>query len=78
MKDFKRGYRLVVFFISCLFAVLLFVAIVDIHGVAKSLFFVGLGVAVIWIIYYFFLGSVFQHFYNRGKKEGEENNSDFI
>jgi uncharacterized membrane protein len=77
MKAFKRTYRIVTSIISVFFAVMLFVTIKDIHGVPRSLLFVAMGVAAIWGIYYFFLGSVFQHFYERGKKEGKQNNTDF-
>ena len=64
--------------VSIFFAVMLFVTIVDDHGVAKSLLFVAMGVAVIWFFYYFLLGSVFRHFYEKGKKEAKENDSDFV
>jgi hypothetical protein len=64
--------------VSAFFAIMLFVTIVDIHGVINSLFFCALGVAAIWGIWYFFLGSVFKSFYEKGKKEGEEKESDFV
>jgi hypothetical protein len=78
MKSFRRTYAVITAIISAFFAILLFTAIVDYHGIAKSLLFVAMGVAVIWGIYYFFLGSVFQHFYEKGKKEGEEDESGFV
>jgi len=78
MKDFKRTFRIVIAFISAFFAVMLFFTIKDVHGVPKSLLFVGLGVATIWFFYYVILGSVFQHFYEKGKEKGKEDNSDFV
>lgn len=78
MKDLK-AYRMVVFVVSMLFAILLFGAIRDEQGVLKSVSFVGLGVAVIWFFYYLVLGSVFRHFHEQGRKEKEEeDNADFV
>ena len=51
---------------------MLFTAIKDVHGVAKSLLFVGLGVATIWFFAYVILGSVYQHIYEKGKEKGKE------
>jgi hypothetical protein len=62
---------------SILFAVLLFPAIVDQHGVFKSLVYTGLGIAVIWVAY-FLLGNLFKHLYKGGHKKGQEDNSDFV
>ena len=78
MNAFKRTYRMVTFFISVFFAVMLFVNIKDIHGVTQSLLYVAMGVAAIWGIYYFFLGSVFRHFYEKGKKEGTQNDTNSV
>lgn len=71
MKDFRRNFAIVTAAVSALFAVLLYPAIVDYHGPLKSLFFVALGVAAIWGIFYFWLGSVFTHFYKKGRREAE-------
>jgi hypothetical protein len=78
MKDSKHTYRIVITFISALFAILLFTTIKDDHGVLKSVMFVCLGVATIWFFSYVVLGSVFRHFYEKGKEEGKEDNSDFV
>ena len=78
MQAFRRTYRVVTAVISAFFAVMLFVNIVDIHGVAMSLLFVAMGVAVIWGIYYFFLGSVFRHFYEKGKRDGRHGDADSL
>lgn len=75
MKGFKRTYAMVTLVISTFFAVMLYLSIVDVHGALKSLFFVALGVAAIWGIYYFFLGSVFRFFYEKGKREGRGDKS---
>ena len=72
MKTFRRTYRIVISIISAFFALLLFVAIKDTHGVPRSLLYVAMGVAAIWGIYYLLLGSVFQHFYEKGKEEGKQ------
>lgn len=71
MRDFRRSFAIVTAAVSALFAVLLYPAIVDYHGAFKSLFFVALGVAAIWGIFYFWLGSVFKHFYEKGRREAE-------
>lgn len=62
---------------SVLFAVLLFPEIVGIYGIPKSLFFTMLGVGFIWLLY-FLLGSLFNRLYQEGKKEGANNNTDFV
>jgi hypothetical protein len=59
-------------FLSVLFAVLLFPNIVPIHGVGMSLFFVALGVAVIWLSYFgigqFIRRAVRQELEEQGKR----------
>jgi len=62
---------------SVTFAVLLFPTIVGHYGVAKSLMFTMLGVGFIWLVY-FLLGSLFKNLYEHGRKEGEEDNTDFV
>jgi hypothetical protein len=62
---------------SVVFAVLLFPSIVGVHGVAKSLVFTALGVGFIWLVY-FMLGNLFKNIHDHGRKEGEEDNTDFV
>lgn len=76
MKSFRRTYAIVTSVVSLFFAVMLFVAIVDVHGVALSVLYVAIGVAAIWGIYYFFLGSVFRHFYEEGRREGRRGDAE--
>jgi hypothetical protein len=77
MKNFRVIATTLAVVFSITFAFLLFPEIVGVHGVAKSAFFVGLGVVCIWL-FYFMLGRLFSHIYDAGKEEASENNTDFI
>ena len=69
--------RILATIFSLTFAVLLFPSIVGVHGVFKSSIFTMLGVGFIWFLY-FMLGSLFTHIHEEGKKEGRDNNTDFV
>lgn len=62
---------------SVTFAVLLFPEIVGHHGALRAAAFVLLGVGVIWL-FYFTLGRLFGHIYAEGKRDAEENDTDFV
>lgn len=77
MKNLHTVGKILAIIFSLVFAGLLYPTIVDTHGTLKSLLFTGLGVVVIWVAY-FLLGSLFGHLYEEGRKDGEENNTDFV
>ncbi len=62
---------------SVMFALLLFPTIVGDQGTSRALMFAALGVGVIWFVY-FFLGTLFRHIHEQGRREGEEDNTDFV
>ena len=54
------GVRLWVTFLSVTFAALLLPTILPLHGLGMSLFYTGLGVAFIWLLY-FAVGGLIAH-----------------
>ena len=77
MKSLRTGGAILAVVFSVIFAGLLFPEIVGTHGVPKAVFFVGLGVSLIWL-FWFGLGCLLGHVYAAGQQDERDNETDFI
>ena len=73
------GFKIWTAFLSLAFALLLFPNIVGRHGVGMSLFYVGLGVGFIWLLYFaigrFLEWAVSEELKRRSRKHHEDQRS---
>lgn len=77
MHAFHRAATIVTAVLSATFALLLYVTIVEDYGAVLSVGIILLGVAVIWAAY-FGLGALFGYMHEQGRREGRDDNSDFV
>jgi len=69
MNGSNRVWPILLTSVSALFAALLFVGTVDEHGVAMSLAYCAIGVAFLWLTYYFFLRSAVEALFGKRSKD---------